>query len=645
MLISAALLCAYALWLSLQRALRARPAGGAAADALFALAFAAAHFVLYPAKMIYDDGGIVVRYMDNFAAGHFYCYNPEDGPVFGISGAVHGLLAGGLAWSHLLSPDHAVLASNGLGLFLLGLALLRILHALGVAEALRFPAWALSLLCSRYLLITAKQGLETPLHLAIVAGGILFLLRGRDRLFWFTEALMVVSKLDALPIAAVLAAARVLRAPRDLLPVAWANPLYRRVAGCAVLPGLLWLAFTFAVFDGPLPQSARAKYFHTAHPSGHWFPFLQPYIAGPFGLFLAGLLGLLLLHGLVLLVRRKPALILSQCALGLSALAYLALYYVYNPAEQMPWYYTLPDLFLVAQALVTASLAASALPARWLAPAGAAALLVYGFALWPDMSARIRGHAHHFNVIEHERMAVGQWLDREAGPADKVLLGHGHIARYCRRYVIDYSGLNSKLATELHRDIGAMAERARPEWIVMHGALPVAIASGQGYRLAASFYNAASPEATSAARGFRLGDPWRVYRRDAAARGTADRDIAADAIAAAAVTSNGAVSARGTNIVLAAGGVPAAGVELGLACSPQPAEVTVRALATGGAVLAAAAVALPARQPDDFTGGYTRAVHLDLPAGAVVDRVEIATAGGEAVTVLAPLLRAVPVAP
>jgi hypothetical protein len=637
---------AYVLWLLCSRHAAQSRSGGAfriALDVSFAAAFALAHFVFYPSFVIYDDGGIILKYMDNFAAGHFYAYNIADGPVFGISSFIHGIFSGALAWSHLLSPDNALLASNLVGMFLLAFALLRILRCVLPQESVIYPCWAVSLIFSRYLLITAKQGLETPLHLAIVLGGVLFMLRGRARLFWFFETLMVVSKLDALPIAALLAVAFIVRQPRaEILPLSPANPFWRRALLFAGVPALAWVVFAQTVFGSVLPQSARAKLFHVVHPSDSWFPFIKPFFEGQIALFTSGLLALLVAHIAIRIAQRQARAIFSECLLGLSAVGFLGLYYFYNPAEQMPWYYTLPDFFLTAQGLLSVFLFVSRFPGALRIAAGCVALIGYALFIWPDMSKRVIEHGKHFNVIETERAAVGRWIYAHSKPTDVVFAGHGHIARNTRRQVIDYTGLNSKIVTDLNMDKAAIIGKTGPSWCVFHGAMKPELATN-GWRLVKSFYNVASDAATSASRNFLKGDPWRIHHRDAAAAGTCDIEVPASCISSEGVIeTNGATVVRGSSVSIKLAPVGATAFEFGMQHAQRLIPVTIGIYDSDGGAITGAEFVVSALKPDDFENGYTSAFVFPLSPARPVARIEIKTGDtNRTLTVLAPLLAGV----
>lgn len=173
------------------------------AELVLSVGFAALFFQLWPCDVIYDDGAIVLKYMDNFADGHFYAYNPSDGPMYGISGFIHGVLAGLFAWAHLFAPLHSLFASNFIGLVLVSFVSLRILAHFIRAPAMVYPAWLLLMVSAPHFVATVKQGLEVPLHLGIVLGCYYFFLKRRSKWLWLTCVLAMISKADALPVADV----------------------------------------------------------------------------------------------------------------------------------------------------------------------------------------------------------------------------------------------------------------------------------------------------------------------------------------------------------------------------------------------------------------------------------------------------------
>jgi hypothetical protein len=592
-----------------------------------ALLLAAAHFALFPAREVYDDGGIILRYMDNFALGHFFVYNPADGPIYGVSGFVHGIVAGFLSWTRICSPDNSVLVSNFGGLVLTGWMLLRIFsHYFGNRAAI-LPAWALAMLMSRYLLITAKQGLETPLHLGIVLTAVYFCLSRKDYLFWLFAALSVISKLDAVPVIALLAGWHVIRNIRRAWPVSIRRPFYLAPIACFAAPMTAWIVFSCRVFGSPMPQSAFAKLHYHGHPGSSWFPFIEPLLTGKLAVFTVTVIAVLVAHIVVLTWQRRPAEIPRQCILGLGALATLVLYYFYNPGEQMPWYYAMIDLFLTAQCVLSIFLALSyLLTSHRLKYAGFLALAGYSVVIWPELTTRIEAHAHHFNIIESERIAVGRWIHEASQAEDVVLTGHGHVARECRRYVIDFSGLNSVLATDLGRDIEHIVKHAQPDWIAWGGILPTPAQMQGGYKLARSFYGISTAEATSASRAFRKGQPWRIYRRTASQQNRHDVCIGPEQITCdGTVETNGATHVTGTVASFGTGEAPVACESfcMGIQRSNRNQELLVSVFDADGAVSFRRRLTVERVDRDDFVDGYAMTCRYDLAAVPAVSRIEV----------------------
>lgn len=115
-----------------------------------------------------DDAWISARYGASWAAGHGWVYSPDMPPVEGFTN---------LTWTALLGVSHALSipplwAMCGLGLFCHAAC---IVAADGLGRALApgtpqwtlvIPAWAVAL--SPHLAVTATNGLETSLYLAVV---------------------------------------------------------------------------------------------------------------------------------------------------------------------------------------------------------------------------------------------------------------------------------------------------------------------------------------------------------------------------------------------------------------------------------------------------------------------------------------------
>ena len=467
-------------------------------DLLIALGFAILFFALWPCERVFDDAGIILKYMDNFAEGHFFAYNAADGPVFGISGFIHGILAGFLAWTHLCSPLNALFASNFIGLVLVSFVLLRIYAHFGLTRLQRVALWGIAVVGSPAFVTCAKQGLETPLHVALVLMTVLAFMKGNSAMVYGLSVLSVISKLDAVPVVGVLC---VLTLLRDVANAGWRLPcsLIRTPLLWAVLPSAIWVGIAALLFGSPLPQTAMAKMLYHPHPSGHWFPFIEG-----LGRLQYIVLCLPIALAMCLWARRRRLVTMESVntvVCGLCLFVYLALYYFYNPFERMAWYYVLAEILLWLQLGVTL---VTVMPRRFLTASAIAAFIGVTVLCLPAVLARVERTVHYVSVVESEREHVGVWIHANSVGDEVLLAGHGHIARASQLYTIDYSGLNSRAATDHGLDIPSLIATFRPEWVVLHGAMPREADPESVYALARSFYNISTI----------IDAPtWRVYRR------------------------------------------------------------------------------------------------------------------------------------
>jgi len=453
---------------------------------LASLLFSILFFALWPTDVVWDDAGIILKYMDNFADGYFYTYNPGDGPIFGISGFIHGIVAGFFAFTHIFSPLSSLFAANFIGLFLTSFFSLRLLSYYSEKQILVYAAWLVLMLCSPSFVVCIKQGLETSLHLSIILLCFFLLLRGKSRYFWIALLLAAISKLDAVPICVVLAAAFLIRNRLDPEPIP-VRTIARDLFFFGILPGLAWLIFTYVVFDGPVPHTAVAKYYYHKNLSDHWFPYLLS-----FALSNTVMYATLILFALCLafcLYRTQYHKATHLLVYGFAVIGYLVLFYFYNPKERMVWYYSVPEFLILLQLLV---ILLTALPSRLQKYSTATAVLVMAAILWicsPQVLGGVQRCLHYLHVVETERMAVGDWIHENSNPSDTLLCGFGHFARNSRLYTVDISGLNSRVVLDYGRKLVETVQNTRPIWIARHGLLERGLQIQQGYRLCKSFYN------------------------------------------------------------------------------------------------------------------------------------------------------------
>ncbi len=568
---------------------------------------------------LYDDGAIVLRYLDNFAAGHFYAYNHGDGPVFGVSGFLHGVLAGGLAWSGLLGPLASLLASNWLGLALTSLFTLRILDRCGGPGPMRWVAWLVAATASPSLLISARQGLETPLHLAVILLAIWLLLRPYDRRLWLALALAVISKQDAVPVAAVLGALALARARSLEAPVPWRR-LGRDALLLGALPLVAWVAFATVVFGSPMSRAALVKLRYHQHPHG-FLPFLQPRLP----LLPALLLALALTAALIRRRRRRgqTRALLAELGPGAAGLALVVLYLAYNPGERMVWYYALPEYLLLLQGILAARLlvsGAARLPGRRSRLLAGAALLAVGAVSWPVAGRELAHDVGYLRICERERIAVGRLVASLAAPGDTLAVGLGHVAREAGLYTWDLSGLNSPLVTLPPAERPRGLRQLPQQWRV--GRLEDVAGQGRlSLRLVATAYDASAVYRLPALRVMRRVPPDSLLPA---------RPVPPDAIRSDGgwerVRGSELLRVRGRRIGvrgLQAMGRPAS-LLAGLCCGERRQTVTVEVRDGRKLTLAGREIVVPAA---DAAGG-TLAVALELPLPEDADEVTISAPAG-----------------
>lgn len=444
--------------------------------------------------------------MDNFARGYFYSYNPQDGPVYGISSFIHGVLSGFFAFTHLFSPLNSMLASNFIGLFIVGFVSLKILQYYIHENSFLFPAWILLMLSSEFLLMNSKQGLESPIHLAIVLTCFLSYLFEKEKMMWLFSVLAVISKTDALPIVFVLSMLYIFKNRGLLNSHLWRTTALKRFLLYFILPLLVWIVFSIAVFGSPVPQSAYAKYYYHKSSSSHWFPYLESLFAGKNILILIALmLSILIFISFLVykIVKKKYHDIASTFIYGISAFAYIMLYYFYNPEERMGWYYVVPSFLISLQMIVLVYEIGKNKFDGYPILTGIISFLVLSFVYLPHTEAMVERVNRTLSIVESERIAIGYWIKERSNPADTLLTGFGHIARNSNLYTIDYTGLNSKLATDLHLNLSKIVRLTAPRWIAADTLLDCKNGVHAQYELKKSFFNLAMMGKQT----------WRVYER------------------------------------------------------------------------------------------------------------------------------------
>ncbi|MES2556612.1 MAG: hypothetical protein V4604_10700 [Bacteroidota bacterium] len=435
-------------------------------DLLIATGCALTIFLLYPGEF-FDDAGFVMRYLENFHDGHFYAFNPTDGPVMGISSPVQGLVNGMICATGAQVPEQAIRRTAFIGLILLIFCLIRIFRKTNEKGNDFLLFTVLVLISSKYFLGVMKAGLETPMHLAIVMGALLAFYARKERAMWFLLALSVISKLDAVPIVLVIGSAWLIGNFRLLFPIRWSNKHLRDLLLFAVLPVIAWIGLATLVFGSALPQSAYAKLEYHYHASDYWFPFFVRYAKDDFYFPLMIITASCAAVMVVVILFQKKWDKLKLLVPGIAFLATLVLYYFYNPGERMMWYYTLPDLLLILQLMLCVAFLVNLVKIP-MVRLGLLLTLAFGHFtfIYRDIADGKVWLEEYMSTVEYERNAIGLYLGYTVPEGDTLMTWHGLTGRYVKGYVADMSGLNSKKVTEYSRNMYILDVFYQPDWVV-----------------------------------------------------------------------------------------------------------------------------------------------------------------------------------
>jgi hypothetical protein len=431
-------------------------------------------FLLLP-ELIFDDAAIVLRYMDHFAEGHFFKYNAADAPVYGISGFLHGLFAGLLSYSNLVNSEQALWISNYIGFILTSWFIYRIYAKMVYPSSLVIPLWLITITTVRSFLNVTTSGLETPLHLGLVTGAVCFFVYQQQKAFYFFLAMAIISKLDALPVVTVLLLYHFILYYRLFISKPdWKKQLL--IFGLYFLfPLITGIVAITLLFGSPLPQSAYAKLYYHYHPSNSWFPFLVNFTSNTLKRVLV-VTGLIIWSvSLIEAFLKRNTLLLLNGLFGSLFVSVMALFYFYNPGEQMIWYYAMPELLITMQVLHGLSYVA----ARYLTVAEKyrtqlllVLLLPFSYFSWKDVILHFNTLSTASKTIEKERQEIGNYIKNISLPGDTLLSSHGLPTRFFKGYVLDLSGLNSKLVTRFHIKADSIINQFEPTYIINH-AFPV----------------------------------------------------------------------------------------------------------------------------------------------------------------------------
>lgn len=449
-----------------------------------------------------DDAGFILRYFDHFAEGCFFCFNVEDGPVFGLSSFAYGLLGGALTWTGLLSSTAAMNLLAYTGTFFTGFLLFRILREVVRSPGLVAMLWVLSMTVNRSMAIIFNSGMEAPVHFSIVLAAILFFLQKRERLMWLFLAFSVISKLDAVPLALVVSLFWAVENRKDLLRFDWHKQRYREAFLYGIVPVMIWIVFAWVVFGSPMPQSAYAKLHYMPHAKGSWFPFVLGFVENGFhSPFFAGVLTLFLVQVGWVAARREGG---RNLVFGTAFLGSMLLYYLYNPGERMLWYYVMPEGLMFLALGCGLQWLGDRIPGHGRLVVAGLVVGAAGLFTWTNLWGELKWADTFRSVVEGERLDIGRYLASKVPEGDTLHASHGLIGWPIQGYVLDETGLNFKKDTTSRHRNEAFWQRYRPNYIAMHGySWEVEKLNAQPYTLDTSFF-----EITT------YGNPaWRIFRR------------------------------------------------------------------------------------------------------------------------------------
>ena len=438
------------------------------ADWSFAILLSAYLYKTWP-HMFFDDAGFIMRYLDQLKDGYWFQYNGGEGAVFGISGFIHGLYCSLLVKITGMSAERALHFSNLTGLALTVYFMAGIFRYFLQRAGLAYLVTFLVVCYAKSWADVLFTGMETPLHVALVMGAFYFLVYDKARWFYLFVALALISKLDAVPVMAVLVLCYALK---QIGRYGLKQTLLSEIKPQLIyfwLPLLVWIAFSTWLFGGPFPQSAKAKMLYHSGANHAFFPFLEGFSNDVYKLPLLYFLGMLFIAHIAHIPKKGWQAVTLYFGFGWMFVAIMALYYFYNPNERMLWYYALPELLLVAQCVFSSVWIASEAKdwRRFVLPA----FVILGWIMYlkPDVDGGKNWMFSYLEKVERERYEIGKYIAEEATPQDTLLAWHGLIARPFPGFVLDGTGLNSKLAVEFKLNRDSMISVIQPDFGMHHG--------------------------------------------------------------------------------------------------------------------------------------------------------------------------------
>jgi hypothetical protein len=354
---------------------------------LVGLALLALAARLVPGPRTIDDAYITFRYARNLLGGDGFVYNPgarvmgTTTPLYTLIMAGMGAAAGGtqadfpvLAWGFNAFADS--LTTILLALLGAGLGARRA----GIAAAL---LWAVA----PYSVTFSIGGLETSLYILLLVGVAYFYLQRQLTMVGLLGALALLTRVDALLMAAPLALDWLIRTMRQREKTRW------QAVAAFLAPVVLWYGFAWIYFGSPLPQSVSAKLIaYRLEPASALLRLLQHYATPFFEHNLLGAVGIgvgLFLYPFLALVGTRRAWKIAPRSLAwlVYPWIYIAVFALSNPLI-FRWYLTPPlpmyflAIFLGADALLSLVVDKLRLASVW-----QTAAVVLLLSIWPFVSS------------------------------------------------------------------------------------------------------------------------------------------------------------------------------------------------------------------------------------------------------------------
>ena len=418
-----------------------------------------------------DDAWIHLVYARSLVEGDGFAYNPGEPEGGSTAPLWTAALAGALAIGGADDPRLPALAL-GIGV---SLALLAATLALGRrlgATAHELGALAVILALDPGLVFGAVSGMEVSLAALGLVAVVGACCAGRFHLAAFALGLATLVRPECAAVSPVLAWARLARRDGrvmlDLLAMAilWAIPL------------LPWAAFLVQATGSPLPNTFHVKARFAFRFANVLRAASELSLTG--GALLAGVGWILYGAGLLGLAKRCDA--GTRRALIGVAWAFVVAQVATRSFVGLPYFYwdryfvpalpllDLPIAFAVAAGL--SRLRSTDRPVALVAGAGVAVLLA---------QVVVHGHRYAGNVrnVEEMQVAAGSWIERHAGPDDRVATADAGAVRYLgRRETLDLVGLNSHRMLVQGRARWLELARFDPDYLVIFPKIEHRLARG-----------------------------------------------------------------------------------------------------------------------------------------------------------------------